>query len=197
VFEPFFTTKRQGEGTGLGLATVYGVLSDAGGSLSVHSEEGKGTTFRAYFPTLNLGSPAQRPSRATAPTSTGGGTILVVEDNPATMRATTRILRRNGYTVLEATSGDVALRLVADRAPQLVLTDSVLPQTSGQGLAERIGEIRPELPILFMSCYPEGIVRAKHLADENMSFIPKPFTEQALVARVHAILTGEGSRPGP
>jgi len=158
--------------------------------LSVHSEEGKGTTFRAHFPALDVTAATERPTPA-IPTTARGGTILVVEDEPAMMALTARILRRNGFTVLEASNGIDALGLVTGHDLQLVLTDSVLPQMSGQHLAEEIGEIRPELPILFMSGHSQPVLQSDQPAGKDVPFIQKPFTERALVEQVRAILTGE------
>ena len=191
VFEPFFTTKAKGEGTGFGLATVYGILVEAGGSLSVHSEEGKGTTFRTHFPALDVTAAPRGPNPAIA-TTLPGGTILVVEDEPAMMTLIARILRRNGFPVLEATNGIDALRLVDAHDLQLVLTDSLMPQMSGQHLAERISEIRPQLPVLFMSGHSQPVPHSDQPAAKDVPFIQKPFTEQTLVEQVRAILTGAG-----
>jgi PAS domain S-box-containing protein len=194
VFEPFFTTKLAGEGTGLGLSTVYGILTEAGGTLGVYSELGKGTTVRAYFPAQEVAAPTQRPTPA-RPIDETAGTILVIEDDPAMMKVTTRMLRKHGYSVLEATNGSEALGLVADHDLHLVLTDSVMPQMSGQDLAARIGEILPRLPVLFMSGYSEGVLQPDKPAGENVPLIQKPFSEQALLEWVHSAIAGEGPPP--
>ena len=196
VFEPFFTTKPKGEGTGLGLATVYGILTEAGGSLSIESEEGNGTIFRVHFPALDVPI-APDNSPPANPTTVSRGTILVVEDEPAMMTLIARILRRNGFTVLEATNGIDALRLVAAHDLQLVLTDSVMPQVSGQHLAHELSAIRPHLPVVLMSGYTEGIPHSDQPARKSMPLIQKPFTEQALVERVNAILTPGHDTPIP
>jgi CheY-like chemotaxis protein len=153
IFEPFFTTKPQGQGTGLGLATVHGIVTAVGGGLSVRSEPGAGTTLRAFFPAAEeLASGDAAP--AVTPDGAGRGeTILVVEDEPALLRVVTRILQRNDYSVLAATTGTEALALVADHEFDLLLTDAVMPGISGFELAERVRQMRPQAFILFMSGY--------------------------------------------
>ena len=141
IFEPFFTTKAVGEGTGLGLATVYGIVTEAGGSMTVYSEEGIGTTFRLYFPVTDL--PASAAPEGPALPQGQGETILVVEDEPAVLELTSRILRQGGYNVLEAATFHEALSLATSHDFHLLLTDSVMPEMSGSMLAERINELRP------------------------------------------------------
>jgi K+-sensing histidine kinase KdpD len=145
IFEPFFTTKPKGEGTGLGLATVYGIVTEAGGSISVYSEVGIGTTFRVLLPAAEeLAAQANTPVAGYV--EGRGETILVVEDEPAMMEVTARILRRHGYSVVEATTGPEAIALATESAVRLLLTDSVMPQMSGRDLAERIRGLRPSCP---------------------------------------------------
>jgi CheY-like chemotaxis protein len=187
MFEPFFTTKPKGEGTGLGLATVYGIVTEAGGSLSVYSEVGIGTIFRVLLP-------AAEELAAQADTPVGGyvegrrETILVVEDEPAMMKVTARILRRHGYSVVEATTGPEAIALATESAVRLLLTDSVMPQMSGRDLAERIRDLRPELPVVFMSGYDQGVIGAQRLINEGDALIQKPFTAQTLLEEVGRVL---------
>ena len=148
IFEPFFTTKPAGEGTGLGLATVYGIVAEARGSVSVDSEEGMGTTFRLYFPVA--GAPAVPAPTGTSTAPRGGGeTILVVEDEPAVLELTARILRQSGYAVLEAATFQDALAQAAGHDFQLLLTDSVMPHMSGSTLAGRVerAATRPARPL--------------------------------------------------
>jgi PAS domain S-box-containing protein len=187
IFEPFFTTKPQDQGTGLGLATVYGIVTQAGGSMSVDSEEGTGTTFRLYFPAV--GAPAIPATPATAPDGRGNGeTILVVEDEPAVLAVTSRILRHNGYATLEAGTFEEALSLAASRDFQLLLTDSVMPRMSGATLAERVVELRPGLPVLYMSGYSEGAPAPLYAVDKAAAHLQKPFDQQTLLEKVHAAL---------
>jgi CheY-like chemotaxis protein len=188
VFEPFFTTKPKGHGSGLGLATVYGIVADAGGAVSVYSEEGLGTTVRAHFPAVDEPMPAPGPAAAGAPTRGHGETILVVEDEEAMRKVTCRMLRRNGYAVLEAATGSEALSLAVDTDCQLLLSDVVMPQVSGRELAEAIHRWRPDLPVLFMSGYSAGVLGPQRALDDGIALVQKPFDERTLLDRVHAAL---------
>jgi PAS domain S-box-containing protein len=195
IFEPFFTTKPPGQGTGLGLSTVYGVITGVGGSLHVESTEGTGTTFRLYFPAAT--SPAAAAPAAASPAASGHGeTILVVDDEPAVLEATARILRQHGYATLEASTYEEALSLAASRDFQLLLTDSVLPRMPGVMLAERIARLRPGLAIVYMSGYTEGLPGLQPGPGQGAARIQKPFDQQALLQTVHTALNTD-SRPGP
>jgi two-component system, cell cycle sensor histidine kinase and response regulator CckA len=152
IFEPFFTTKPPGYGTGLGLSTVYGIVTGVGGSLHAESEEGTGTTFRLYFPGTSS-SAATLPAAASPATRGHGETILVVDDEPAVLEATARILRQHGYTTLEAGTSEGALFLAASGDVQLLLTDSVLPRMAGATLARQMAKLQPGLVIVYMSGY--------------------------------------------
>jgi len=187
IFEPFFTTKPTGEGTGLGLATVYGIVSEAGGSVSVYSEVGTGTTFRLFFPASDRTAVVPAPVSAATPTGTGQ-TILVVEDEPAMMEVTARMLARNGYDVVRAPTGAEALEIAAERHIDLLLTDSVMPRMSGRELAERIQDVQPGLPVLFMSGYSQGVLGPQRIVDDNVALIQKPFNERALLEYVRRSL---------
>ncbi len=192
IFEPFFTTKPQGQGTGLGLSTVYGIVIQAGGSISVDSEEGTGTTFHVYFPAASAAAPAQ-PDRDVLRVGGNGETILVVDDEPAVLAATSRILRQHGYTILGAATHEEALDLASAHDFRLLLTDSVMPKMSGATLAERITEFKPGLAVLYMSGYshPEpGPSPGRH---DRRASIQKPFTSQALLEAVH---TAMNATPG-
>ncbi len=188
MFEPFFTTKPVGQGTGLGLATVYGIVTGAGGSISVDSEEGTGTIFRLFFPAVAAAALAT--SAAAAGDARGNGeTILVVDDEPPVLQLTSRILRQNGYATLEAGTFEEALSLASSHNLQLLLTDSVMPRVSGQTLAGRMTELRPGLPVLYMSGYSPDMMSAQHAPAERMMFIQKPFTSRDLLEKVQAALT--------
>ncbi len=194
VFEPFFTTKPAGQGTGLGLSTVYGIVTQAGGSMSVYSEEGIGTTFRLYFPAT--GAPATAIPTGAAPSSkvTGNGeTILVVDDDPSVLEVTSRVLRQSGYATLEALTFEEALTLAAAKDVQLLLTDSVMPHMSGRTLAERVAELKPGLPVLYMSGYSEGVLNPQHALDDGVTRIQKPFSSRTLLDTVRAALNRGGS----
>jgi PAS domain S-box-containing protein len=185
IFEPFYTTKPQGQGTGLGLATVYGIITDAGGSINVYSEPGIGTTFRVYFPivdTAHRSAPTQ-PDTATAPQGHGQA-ILVVEDEPALALAVVRILDGAGYRTLSANAGAQALALYAEHGCDLLLTDVVMPGMSGRRLAELLRQRHPDLPVLYMSGYTNGLLGAARILDQGIAFIEKPFTARLLLTEV-------------
>ena len=185
IFEPFFTTKAEDKGTGLGLATVNGIVTEAGGSMSVESEEGTGTTFRLHFPAG--GAPAAQAGRA--PSIQGrGATVLVVDDEPKVLEVTCRILRRDGYAILEAGSYEEAISLASSHDFQLLLTDRILPGTRGPALAEQVTELRPGVAVLHMSGYIPEASDPRHANGPELAFIQKPFTAQALLGKVHAIL---------
>jgi signal transduction histidine kinase/CheY-like chemotaxis protein len=188
IFEPFFTTKDTGEGTGLGLATVYGIVSEIGGGLTVKSEAEQGTTFTVYFPVAAVASDDQR--KPTASSDAGGNeTILVVEDEPAVLRLVKRILTKNGYVVLDAGSAEGAMALAAQHQFDLLLTDSVMPIMSGGQLSERIEQIRPGRPVLFMSGYSGTLLAHQAALNDTTALIQKPFTEQALLDKIRDTLS--------
>ncbi len=159
IFEPFFTTKPQGHGTGLGLATVHGIVAAAGGGLSVQSELGVGTTIRAFFPAAEQAVAADATPPPAVDVRSRGETLLVVEDEPAVLQLVVRMLRRNGYSVIAAPTGTQALALAAEHDFDMLLTDVVMPEISGLELAERIRQLRPAASILFMSGYSPDSVR--------------------------------------
>ena len=195
IFEPFFSTKPQDQGTGLGLSTVYGIVAQAGGGMSVCSEEGSGTTFRLYFPAAAAPATPATPASAVPDARGNGETILVVEDEPAVLEVTSRILRHNGYAILEAGTFEEALSLAASRDFQLLLTDSVMPRMSGRTLAERVVELKPGLPVLYMSGYSEGTPSPQRASGEAAAFVPKPFTRVTLLEKVHAALNTPPATP--
>jgi len=191
IFEPFFTTKPSGQATGLGLSTVHGIVAQAGGGMTVSSEEGAGTTLRLYFPASSAIPPAAAGSPA--PDARGNGeTILVVDDEPAVLDVTSRILRKNGYATISASNCEEALSLASSRDFQLLLTDSVMPGMSGATLAERITATRPGLRVVHMSGYNDGMLTAQDIRDGSLAFVQKPFTAAALLDTVRAAL---GTQP--
>jgi len=190
IFEPFFTTKEQGKGTGLGLATVYGIVKQSGGYVEVNSESDQGTTFRIYLPRLDAA--ATTVDRSTRSTAAAGGTetILLVEDEEGVRELARDILRASGYTVLEARNGNEALLLCERHQGRLdlLLTDVVMPRMSGRELAERLGPLRPDLSVLYMSGYTDDAVIRHGVLGAGTAFLQKPFTPAALVQRVRETL---------
>jgi PAS domain S-box-containing protein len=189
VFEPFYTTKPQGKGTGLGLATVYGIVTEAGGGINIYSEPGIGTTFRIYLPLVtapaDAGVAAPPPA---APPPGDGRTVLLVEDEAALARSITRILSNAGYRVVSAIDGREALELFGQHHCDLLLTDVVMPEMSGKRLAELLVEQRPDLPVLFMSGYSSGLLSNTHVLADDVGFIEKPFTATALLVKLASVL---------
>jgi PAS domain S-box-containing protein len=191
IFEPFFTTKERGKGTGLGLATVYGIVRQAGGAVVVRSAPGQGSTFTLYFPRA-AGAPEARRVEEPPPAEVRGGdeTVLLVEDEDAVRSIARETLLRRGYRVLLAADGAAALALARDHeAPiDLLLTDVVMPGMHGRALAEALQRDRPALRVLFMSGYTEDEVLHRGISADALAFIAKPFTPDALAARVREVL---------
>jgi PAS domain S-box-containing protein len=191
LFEPFYTTKPVGRGTGLGLATVYGIVKQADGFIWVYSEPGEGTTFKIYLPLIEPG-PTRSPAPGPRPHRDGTEVVLLTEDEPA-VRTMTRIsLERHGYTVLEAPDGASALALAQrHRGPiHLLLTDVVMPGMGGPALARQIAALRPDVRVLFMSGYTSDIALRHGVTDEGVAYIQKPFTPAALARKVRDTLDG-------
>ena len=191
VFEPFFTTKEVGKGTGLGLATVFGIVRQSGGLICVDSVLGSGTTFSVYFPVAG-GSirPAPEPVSLERPSLFGTETILLVEDEESVRVLVRTILNKFGYVVLDAQSGGDAL-LLCEQHPDgidLLLTDVVMPRMSGRQLAERLALVRPDMKVLYMSGYTSDAVVRHGVHDATIAFIQKPITPSALARRVREAL---------
>jgi PAS domain S-box-containing protein len=192
IFEPFFTTKEQGKGTGLGLATVFGIVRQSGGHVWVYSERGQGSTFKVYLPRYQGVSPppVARPHRGDVPRGTE--TVLVVEDDDQVRAIAAAVLRRLGYTVLEAQNGGEAL-LVCEQHPEaihLVLTDVVMPRMSGRHLAERLATVRPGMKVLFMSGYTDDAVVRHGVLASGLAFLQKPVAPAVLARKVRSVLDG-------
>jgi CheY-like chemotaxis protein len=194
AFEPFFTTKPKGSGTGLGLATVHGIVTQAGGHVQIYSEPGLGTTFTVLLPPTD--APVPEPAAEHRRSEPGGGeTILVVEDEPAMLEVTRRILARNGYQVLVAAGGSQAVALAEHHAGAIdvLLTDVVMPEMLGKDVAERVAALRPSIRILFMSGYAQPVIGSMGDLAGGREIIDKPFTEIALLERLKSVLASPAS----
>ncbi len=191
MFEPFFTTKEVGKGTGLGLATVYGIVKQSGGSIWVYSELGHGTTIKVYLPRVD--EPAE-PLASSAPADPeslrGTETILLVEDEPAVRGVARQVLARQGYTVLEAPDGQTALAMVDGGGPRvdLVLTDVVMPGMSGRTLVDQLASRCPGLRVLYMSGYTDDAIVRHGMLEPGLAYLQKPFRPDALVRKVREVL---------
>jgi two-component system, cell cycle sensor histidine kinase and response regulator CckA len=196
AFEPFFTTKPFGQGTGLGLATVFGIVRQSGGTVRVHSAPGEGTTFDIFLPEVAETEPDADKAGA-PPAERGSGTVLVVEDEELVREFTCRSLRARGYRCLEAGTGVEALDLVArgNEAIDAVVSDVVMPGMGGSAMAERLAKLRPEVPVLFISAYTGEEVIRRGLLAPGMPFLQKPFTPDVVAERLRELM--DGRRPPP
>jgi two-component system cell cycle sensor histidine kinase/response regulator CckA len=195
VFEPFFTTKEKGKGTGLGLATVFGIVKQSGGSIWLYSEPNGGTTFKVYLPEADR-SVAAETARAANPTVgdlRGRETILLVEDDDQLRALSRNILERQGYRLLNAASGDEALRICQHHAGliHLLLTDVVMPRMSGRQLADRLRALRPETKTLYMSGYTDEAITQHGVLDAGVAFVQKPLTARGLAEKVREVLDAD------
>ncbi len=190
VFEPFFSTKEVGQGTGLGLATCYGIVKQSGGHISLYSEKDRGTTFKIYLPQVSQDGSPRNPARVSEALPRGTETLLLVEDDPALRRMAATLLGRLGYTVLPAADGAEALALF-DRhggAVDLLFTDVIMPHLGGKDLADRVSEKRPEMKVLFTSAYTENAIIHQGVLNPGVALLQKPFAPSALARKVREIL---------
>jgi len=190
IFEPFFTTKEEGRGTGLGLATVYGIVKQSGGFIWVYSEPGQGSTFKIYFPRVEDALPAAEPSKVRPKLAKGSETVLVAEDEGGVRSLACEALISHGYKVLEATGAAQALQIAEQHTEpiHLLLTDVVMPGTDGKQLALRLSTLHPETKVLYMSGYTDDAIVRHGILEGGMPFLQKPFAPDALLLKVREVL---------
>lgn len=192
IFDPFFTTKEPGKGTGLGLATCYGIVRQNGGHIQVDSEPNKGTTFHIYLPCVAEGSDVPEVREQTLTLPKGEETILLVEDEPVVRQIVTELLEQQGYTVITAVNGEDALRFIEqeDRLPtiDLLLTDIVMPRLTGTALADKVKSRYPQINIVFMSGYADESLSKQDTLESGTAFIQKPFTLEVLARKIRQVL---------
>jgi CheY-like chemotaxis protein len=191
LFEPFFTTKGPSSGTGMGLSSAYGIIRQSNGYVLVYSETGHGTTFKIYLPrTEEEVEPLPQPEEEKS-LAGGNETILLVEDEPLVRGLAARVLRKQGYHLLEASNGSEALRIAEKRVGEdihLILTDVVMPGMIGRELAEKLHSLFPKIKVLYMSGYTSSAIVHHGILEEGMNYIQKPFTLEALARKVREVL---------
>jgi len=191
IFEPFFTTKEKGKGTGLGLATVYGIVKQTGGDIWVYSEPGQGTTFKLYFPRVHSTTGESPEDGASSEDESGpSATLLLVEDEQSVRDLTVKMLQRLGYRVLVAAGGAEAIEISRSYAGTIALlvTDVVMPGMSGRQVADALQAARPDLKVLYLSGYTEDTVVHHGVLDAGVEFLPKPFSREALGKKIRSVL---------
>ena len=193
IYEPFYTTKEQAKGTGLGLATVYGIVKQSGGYIWVYSEPGQGATFKIYLPRVEKDIPKANTEQVPYPTLHGAETVLVVEDEGILRELACEFLRGGGYQVLDSSNGAEAIQ-ISGKHPgpiHLLLTDGVMPGMSGRQLAKHLLDARVGLKVLYMSGYTDDVVLRNGMLESDMAFLQKPFTRDCLLLRVRQVLDGK------
>lgn len=195
IFEPFFTTKAQGKGTGLGLSTVYGIVKQSGGNIWVYSEEGRGSTFKIYFPQVREEAEEYRRLTTKPEAPRGSETILLVEDADWVRKLARQLLERAGYRVVEASGAEEAIRIIDTSTNgtkiDLVLTDVIMPGMSGNDMSKQLLTKRPDLPVLYMSGYTDDAIVQHGVLEPGINFIQKPFSPDALALKVREVLDGK------
>jgi CheY-like chemotaxis protein len=194
MFEPFFTTKEKGKGTGLGLATVYGIVKQSGGSIWVYSEPGQGTVFKVYLPSVIESPVAAVPAKTEADFDLGAETVLVVEDEEGVRSLIGFALESAGYKILQTAEGESAVSICEkhDGPIHLLLTDVVMPKMSGPVVAEKVSALRPGIKVLYMSGYTDDAVVRHGVLTQDMPFIQKPFSPITLRKKIREVLGGKG-----
>jgi CheY-like chemotaxis protein len=190
LFEPFFSTKEKGKGTGLGLATTYGIVKQSKGNIWVYSEEGKGSVFKIYLPRVDKSEKADKAKLSASVVRGGTETILIVEDEPMVRNLAVKVLDRYGYHVLSAENGREALESSRGHGGpiHLMLTDVVMPGMSGRELVEMLREVRPEMKVLYMSGYTDDAIVCHGILEKGIAFIQKPFTPEDMARKVREVL---------
>ena len=198
IFEPFFTTKEKGKGTGLGLATVYGIVKQSGGWIWVYSEPGHGTTFKIYLPRVTEAAAPAAPSPAPSVSVRGTETVLLVEDEEMIRNLVQKVLKANGYTVLVAASGRDAERVAEqhDGPIHLLVTDVVMPGMNGREVAQRLAALRAGIQVLYLSGYTDDAIVHHGVLEPGVAFLQKPFTPAVLGRKVREVLDAAPSH-GP
>ena len=197
IFEPFFTTKEKGKGTGLGLSTVYGIVKQSGGNISIYSEPNQGTTFKVYLPALDSVPKSSEVKEVESAIPRGTETVLLVEDEEVVRGLARQILQDAGYRVLVAPQGEEAIRLSNEHAKEihLLLTDVVMPGAGGKEVADHLSSLCPGIKVLFMSGYTDEAIVHHGILDSDVKFIQKPFTPAALARKVREVLDSNGEGP--
>ncbi|HPF32108.1 MAG TPA: PAS domain S-box protein, partial [Candidatus Sabulitectum sp.] len=193
IFEPFYTTKESEQGTGLGLATVYGIVIQNGGFINVTSEKGQGATFRICLPVSSQGKPSSPRTISEETAARGSETILVVEDEPSILKMVTMMLKMEGYTVMPAGSPGEAIRLAREHSGDihLLVSDVVMPEMNGRDLARNIISLHPNVKRLFMSGYTADVIAHQGVLNDGVNFLQKPFSKMELTASIRRVLDGE------
>lgn len=196
IFEPFYTTKGLGKGTGLGLATVYGIVKQHGGNITVYSEPGQGTTFRIYLPQVQETEHSANKKASSGNLLSGNETILISEDDHSVRQLTISMLSRLGYEVYCGETPERCLQLLdeTERPIDLLLTDVVMPSMNGRDLYTLLSEKKPGLKVLFMSGHTSHVIAERGVLDENLFFIQKPFTLMALSEKLREVLDRHENR---
>lgn len=190
IFDPFFTTKELGKGTGLGLATVYGIIKQSCGYIWVYSEVGQGTVFRTYFPRIDEKTQQTQGAMPEQSAEKGSETILLAEDSVSLREMASEYLESVGYTVIRATAGKEALQLAKEFAGpiHLILTDVVMPEMSGPELASQVSSFRPDIKVIFTSGYTDDAIARQGILDPQVAFIQKPYRPKALARKIREVL---------
>ncbi len=190
IFEPFYTTKGLGKGTGLGLATIYGIVKQNNGFINVYSEPGKGTTFRVYIPQIAEETSAKQKDEAETIPKGNGETVLIVEDDEAVLRMASMMLEKIGYQVLTANTAKESFSVAEENKDeiQVLITDVIMPKINGRDLADKLKQLVPELKVLYMSGYTATVISNQGVLDENINFIQKPFSVKDLALAIRKVL---------